>query len=56
MPLALALLLCAAAFDLAQTAITRQGVGPFEYATVVLVEALLIQNAFRLLRRSTRRI
>ena len=56
MPLALALLLGAVAVDLAQTALTRAGVGPFEYATVVLLDALLIQNAFRLFRRSTRRI
>jgi hypothetical protein len=52
LPLAFALLLLAAAFDLAQTAVTRPGVGPFEYATVALLEALLLRAALHVFRRA----
>jgi hypothetical protein len=44
--------LIAVAVTLAKAVATRTGVGPFEYATVVLLEALIIQTAFRLSRRA----
>jgi len=43
------------AFALLKVVLTRHGVGPIEYATVVLIEALLVVNAFRLSRRAIRR-
>jgi hypothetical protein len=52
LPLFGALLLFAAAFDLAQMAVTRTGVGPFEYVTVVLLEALLLRAVYSLVRRA----
>jgi hypothetical protein len=54
-PLLLALVLVAVAGKLIQLGITREGVGPFEYLTLALLVALLLQSAFRLSRRAFRR-
>jgi hypothetical protein len=54
-PLLLALVLVAVAGKLIQLGITRAGVGPFEYLTLALLVALLLQSAFRLSRRAFRR-
>ena len=54
-PLLLALVLVAVAGSLVQLGITRDGVGPFEYLTLALLIALLLQSAFRLSRRAFRR-
>jgi hypothetical protein len=54
-PLLLALVLAAVAGKLIQLGITREGVGPFEYLTLALLVALLLQSAFRLSRRAFRR-
>lgn len=51
-PLLLALVLLAVAGKLVQLGITREGVGPFEYLTLALLVALLLQRAFRLSRRA----
>jgi len=53
--LLLALVLAAVAGKLIQLGITREGVGPFEYLTLALLVALLLQSAFRLSRRAFRR-
>jgi hypothetical protein len=47
--------LVAMAVALLKAVLTRHGVGPIEYATVVLLEALLVVTAFRLSRRAIRR-
>jgi len=47
--------LVAVAGSLVQLGITRDGVGPFEYLTLALLIALLLQSAFRLSRRAFRR-
>jgi hypothetical protein len=38
-----------------QLGLTREGVGPFEYLTLALLVALLLQSAVRLSRRAFRR-
>jgi len=43
-------LLVAAAVALLREAVTRDGVGPFEYAAVVLLVATLVWLALRLVR------
>jgi hypothetical protein len=53
--LVLSLLLVAVAATLIQLGITREGVGPFEYLTLALLVALLLQGAYRLSRRAFRR-
>ena len=53
--LILPLVLAAIAAKLVQLGVTREGVGPFEYLTLALLVALLLQNAFRLSRRAFRR-
>jgi hypothetical protein len=53
--LILPLVLIAIAAKLVELGITRDGVGPFEYATLALLVALLLQSAFRLSRRAVRR-
>lgn len=55
-PLLLALVLLAVAGKLVQLGITREGVGPFEYLTLALLVALLLQRAFRLSRRAFSRV
>jgi hypothetical protein len=54
-PLILPLVLIAIAVQLVQLGITRDGVGPFEYVTLALLVALLLQSAGRLARRAFRR-
>ena len=54
-PLILPLVLIAIAVKLVQLGITRDGVGPFEYVTLALLVALLLQSAGRLTRRAFRR-
>lgn len=54
-PLILPLVLIAIAVKLVQLGITRDGVGPFEYLTLALLVALLLQSAGRLTRRAFRR-
>lgn len=54
-PLVLLLVLVAMAAKLVHLGITRDGVGPFEYLTLALLVALLLQSAFRLSRRAFRR-
>jgi hypothetical protein len=49
-----AVLLVAMAAKLAEIAVTREGVGPFEYLTVVALVGLLLVYAFRLSRRAIR--
>lgn len=53
--LVLPLVLIAMAVKLIQLGITRDGVGPFEYVTLALLVALLLQSAGRLTRRAFRR-
>ena len=55
-PLLVALVLVAVAGKLVQLGITREGVGPFEYVTLALIVALLLQSAFRLSRRGFGRV
>lgn len=54
-PLIVPLVLIAIAVKLVQLGITRDGVGPFEYLTLALLVALLLQSAGRLTRRAFRR-
>jgi hypothetical protein len=54
-PLILPLVLIAIAVELVQLGVTRDGVGPFEYVTLALLVALLLQSAGRLTRRAFRR-
>jgi hypothetical protein len=54
-PLIPPLVLIAIAVELVQLGITRDGVGPFEYLTLALLVALLLQSAGRLTRRAFRR-
>ena len=54
-PLILPLVLIALAVKLVQLGITRDGVGPFEYVTLALLVALLLQTAGRLTRQAFRR-
>jgi len=49
--LILALLLAATAVKLVTITATRDGLGVFEYLTMALLVALLLQNSYRLLRR-----
>jgi len=48
----LPLLLVAAAAQLVELGATRDGVGPFEYVTLVALIALLLFGAFRSARRA----
>jgi hypothetical protein len=50
--LVLPLVLVAIAANLVHLGVTREGVGPFEYLTLALLVALLLQGAFRLSRRA----
>jgi hypothetical protein len=53
--LVLPLVLVAIAANLVYLGVTREGVGPFEYLTLALLVALLLQSAFRLSRNAFRR-
>jgi hypothetical protein len=53
--LVLPLVLVAIAANLVYLGVTREGVGPFEYLTLALLVALLLQSAFRLSRHAFRR-
>ncbi|MDQ3890955.1 MAG: hypothetical protein M3312_10455 [Actinomycetota bacterium] len=48
----LSLILVVIAAKLIQLGVTRDGVGPFEYATLAAVIGLLLFTAFRLSRRA----
>ncbi len=50
--LLLSLILVVIAAKLIQLGVTRDGVGPFEYATLAAVIGLLLFTAFRLSRRA----
>jgi hypothetical protein len=51
-PFILPLALVAIAAKLIELAVTRDGVGPFEYLTLAALVALSLQAAFRLSRRA----
>jgi hypothetical protein len=53
--LILPIVLIAIAAELIHLGLTREGVGPFEYLTLALLIALLLQSAVRLSRRAFRR-
>jgi hypothetical protein len=50
--LVLPLVLVAMAVTVVRAAVTRDGVGPFEYVTVAVVIGVLLLAAFRLSRRA----
>jgi hypothetical protein len=50
----LPLVLVAMAVELIGVAVTRNGVGPFEYVTVAALVGMLLLGALRLSRRSIR--
>jgi hypothetical protein len=54
-PVVGAVLLVAMAAKLAELAVTREGVGVFEYVTVVALVGLLLLYALRLSSRAVRR-
>jgi hypothetical protein len=54
-PLIFVIVLVAMAATVARAAVTRDGVGAFEYITVAAIIAVLLLCAFRLSRRALRR-
>ena len=54
-PLIFVIVLVAMAATVARAAVTRDGVGAFEYITVAAIIAVLLLCAFRLSRRAIRR-
>ena len=54
-PLLFVIVLVALAATAARAAVTRDGVGAFEYITVAAIIAVLLLCAFRLSRRAIRR-